>query len=77
MAGLVIPAYLVILPIQAFQALVVFLVGRVIPAYLANLALAVYQVGRAIQAFQAIAVLQAGRVILVYLVIQVYLASVA
>ena len=66
-----------ILPIPVFQVIAVLQDGRGIPASLANLALAVYQVGRAIQAFQAIAVLQAGPVIPAYLVIQVYLALVA
>ena len=49
MAGLVIPAYLVILPIRAFLASVVFLVGRVIPAYRGTrvyLVIAVYLVTR-------------------------------
>ena len=64
----------VILPTQAFQALAVLQVGRVIPASLANLASAVYQVGQGIQAFQALAVLQAGPVIPAYLVLVVYLA---
>ena len=67
MAGLVIPAYLVILPIQAFPALVVFLVGRGIQAYQVTrvyLVIVVYQVILVLAEKQVKQQLQATQVIL-------------
>ena len=67
MAGLVIPAYLVILHIQAFPALVVFLVGRGIQAYRGTrvyLVIVVYQVTQVLAGKQAKQQLQATQGIL-------------